>query len=142
MSDEVKQTNTGKQAVYYQLAEDYYVKKGFPVSAIASLIGDAVTDRTIRNWRERFGWDDKRKKYVLQNKQQLQKARTILDKCADIADADPNPKNLLAYMRAVQVVKSLEGVEIINPDEKEENPEENNLTPEKVKEFAKAAGLR
>jgi hypothetical protein len=132
-----KVTNTGKQAVFYQMAEDYYIKKGFPISAIIALIGDAVTDRTLRNWREKFGWDDKRKKYLLQNQQQLVKARTILDKCADIAEADPSPKNLLAYQRAMNVVRSLEGVEVISPDEKDESEEGKGLTPENAEKIRK-----
>jgi|GEM_PF-2476225 len=130
-------TNTSKQAVFYQIAEDYYVKKGFPISAIIALIGEEVTDRTLRNWREKFGWDDKRKKYLLQNQQQIVRARVILDKCADKAEADPSPKNLLAYQRATNILKSLEGVEILNPDEKDESQGTKDITPESAEKIRK-----
>jgi len=123
-------SNTSKRAVYYQQAEKLYVENGFSLQIIEDLFDKKVTRRTISNWKNEFDWDGKRKKHLEHNKSLIEETRELVKIALDNAKADPSSKNIAAYKRAVDALKALEAVNILNPDTPEKESE--GLTPEKA----------
>lgn len=143
MNDEVRQTNTAKRAVYYQKAEELYVVYGFTIEMICNLFEEKVTDRTLRNWRKDFDWDGKRRKYLDSTRSLLEDAMAMAKEALVIARAKPTQDNIKSFKLAVESVQKLRAMKAdAIAEENEDNPEEKQLTPEKIDEFAIAAGLR
>lgn len=60
------------------LAQDLYIKGTLTRKAIADAVG--VTEKTLRNWIEKYGWDDIREAMTVTRKQLLTDAYTQLKK--------------------------------------------------------------
>ena len=128
--------NTSKRAVYYQQAEDLFVKQGFSLSILEDLFDSKVTRRTISNWKNEFGWDEKRKKHLEVTKSLIDDTRELVRITLDNAKAMPTSKNITAYTRAVNALKALETVNIIAPPESEDK-KDKGLTPEAADKIRK-----
>lgn len=128
-----------KQAIYLEEAQRLFVQEGFPLDTILSMLGKHVSRKTLYNWKMQFDWDGKRKKYVEETKELHAEIRELVRLTLQRAKADPTPKNLSAFARAINAMKVYEGVKLL---EEETTPKERQeLTKDIVEKIEKDLNL-
>ncbi len=124
-----------KQAIYLEEAKRLYVQEGFSLDTIVGMLGKNVSRKTLYNWKEQYEWDKKRKEYVEQTKELHAEIRELVKLTLQRAKADPSPKNLSAFARAISAMKVYEGVKLL---EEETTPKERQeLTKDIIEKIEK-----
>lgn len=124
-----------KQAIYMEEARRLYVQEGFALDTIVGMLGKNVSRKTLYNWKEQYEWDKKRREYVEQTKEMHQEIRELVKLTLQNAKADPTPKNLSAFARAISAMKVYEGVRLL---EEETTPKERQeLTKDIIEKIEK-----
>lgn len=128
-----------KQAIYLEEAKRLYVQEGFSLDTIVGMLGKNVSRKTLYNWKEQNEWDRKRREFIEQTKAMHEEIRELTKLTLKNAKANPTPKNLLAFVRAISALKTYEGVKLL---EDETTPgERKELTGDIVTKIEKELGL-
>lgn len=119
-----------KKAIYFEEAQRQYVKQGFGLTAIEGMLDGNVTRRTLHTWKDEGNWDEKRKRYLEQHEDLSDMVMEIAKNTAKKALQDPNPKNMLALIRAINALKEKDALAMFaNAKEGEgEESEEEDVT--------------
>lgn len=124
-----------KQAIYMEEARRLYVQEGFSLDTIVGMLGKNVSRKTLYNWKETYEWDKKRREYVEQTKELHLEIRELVKLTLQNAKANPTPKNLSSFARAIAAMKVYEGVKLL---EEETTPKERQeLTKEIIEKIEK-----
>jgi hypothetical protein len=108
------------------------------IGEIASLLKGHVTPEKLADWMEQNNWEEKKKKVGEIKTALFKDARGLVNTTLAIARVVPSVNTISSYKRALE---SLVLLKKIIPPKKNKNKEGALITPERVKEFADAAGL-
>lgn len=122
----------------YRKAECLFVEGGLRLECIPAFLRSKISALVLLEWHAKGDWDCKRKKYLDLKLSLLDDAKQLASMALAIAKCKPTSVNISTFKRAVE---ALTAIEKITPDEEEEVCN-NELTPEKLDEFAKKAVLR
>lgn len=128
-----------KKAIYYDEAKRLYVQQGIGLDAIAGMLEDNVTRRTLHNWKTDGRWDDKRKRYLEEHESLQNMVMEIAKTAAKNALEKPTPKNLLALVRALSALNQKDALDMLSgehkEDEKESKEDVKKIVTESIKEI-------
>jgi len=107
------------------------------------MLGKNVARKTLFNWKKDGEWDEKRKKYIEQNKDTKEQLKRIVDITLERAEGDPTPKNLLALLRSIQAFESYGGIkpQIEGTDEPKKGGK-GGFSPEAIEAIKGLYGLK
>lgn len=126
-----------KKAIYYEEAKRLYVNNGIALDTIESMLENKVTRRTLHNWKSDGKWDDKRKRYLSEQEDLSDMVMAIAKTCAQNAAADPNPKNMLALLRAITALKEKDALALLTKTDSEKGTEGNESLVQTIMEAVK-----
>ncbi len=117
-----------KKAIYYDEAKRLFVTQGFGLTAIEGMLDGKVTRRQLHNWKTDGRWDEKRKSYLEQQEDLSDMVKKIVWTTARKALTEPNPKNLLAFTRALAAAKENDALSLLTAkDNGEEEAQEKDI---------------
>lgn len=136
----------GKTALYFEESQRLFVREGFALDTIVSMLGNKVSRKTLFNWKKDGDWDEKRKKHIEQNKDTRDQLKRIVDITLERAEKDPTPKNLLALLRAIQAYESYGGIrpqiESNENDGEQKKAGDNLYSPQAIEAIKGLYGLK
>ncbi len=128
-----------KTAIYFEEAQRLFVQEGFSLDTITGMFGKNVSRKTLFNWKKEGEWEEKRRRYVEQTKELREEIRELAKLTLKNAKANPTPKNLLAFARAISALKAYDGVKLI--EDETTTSERKELTGDIVSKIEKDLGL-
>ncbi|NTU41678.1 MAG: hypothetical protein HGA78_01220 [Nitrospirales bacterium] len=134
----------GKAAIYAEEARRLFVVQGMSLDAVAGILGNKVSRRSLQTWKTEGQWDDKRREYIAQTKDTKEQLKNIVDLTLRNAEADPTPKTLLALLRAIQAFESFGGIrpQFDETDTEPKKTPKNQYSPEVIQAIRDMYGLK
>lgn len=99
-----------KVALFNAEAERLFVREGYSLDAIVGMLGKNVARKTLFNWKRDGNWEEKRKNFLAQTKDIKDQLKNLVELTLKNAEARPEPKNILALLRAIQAYESYGGI--------------------------------
>jgi hypothetical protein len=121
-----------KSVIYVEEARRLYVEQGFPLDAIVGMLNNKVSRRQLFNWKKDGEWDLKRKAFLAQDQDLSNQIMKLAQLTIQNALSDPSPKNLLAFSRAIAVLKTPDALRLLANETTEADREKitKTITPE------------
>jgi hypothetical protein len=123
-----------KKAIYYEDAKRLYVFEGFSLDTVCELLKGNVSRKTLYNWKEAHGWDEKRKKHVESSENIAVDLQELVKKSIFQYQADPTAHNMFAVHKAITSLKIWQGVK---PLEGEEEPKDKRIKASTIEQIEK-----
>lgn len=123
-----------KLAIYNDEAKRLYVQEGLSLDAIAGILSNKVSRKTLYNWKIAGEWDEKRKDYLEQTKDMHDEILEIAKLTIKEAKARPTAKNIAAMCKAIAALKAYEGVKLIEDEttESQRGSIAKEISPDKL----------
>lgn len=134
----------GKAALYHEDAQRLYVREGLSLDAIVGVLGKAVSRKTLFNWKKEGEWEDKRRKWLDQNKDIQDQLKNLVMLTLQNAENKPSQHNLGALLRAIQIFESYGGIkpQIENAPTEASKPTKDKMSPEALEAIKALYGLK
>ncbi len=130
-----------KSAVYEDQARRWYVEDGFTLDTIVGMLDGKVSRKTLYNWEQKFGWEEKRKAFLENNEDRKSQVITLERQLFNEVKANPTSKNIkrwLLLLAAVDKYGTPDSLKIKDesPDQKEKL--KNIYSPELLEHIKQA----
>lgn len=135
---------TAKQLQYFDACEKMFVEEGLTIDAIAAKEEVKVSRKTLYNWRESGGWDDKRARFVKLTGDLRTDVMQMAREAVKRALEDPKTTNVFAAKHALSAVKMLVGYRALEAEINGEAGKEakgRSISPETIREIEEKLGL-
>ncbi len=99
-----------KAAIYAEEAKRLFVREGLSLDAILGILNGKVSRKTLFNWKTDGQWEEKRKEFLAQTRDMKDQLKSLVQLTLKNAEARPEPKNILALLRAIQAYESYGGI--------------------------------
>lgn len=126
-----------KQLQFLEDAEKLYVEDGLETITIEGILKNAVSRRTLDNWKEQYNWDKKRVNHKQKRGNLQDKVIAALDMTVNLFFADPSDKNFKKIKTGIEIAHKLGidlGIKVKGEDQKKAAPKD---IADKIKQILK-----
>jgi len=121
-----------KKAIYYDEAKRLFVTQGMALTAIEGMLDGNVSRRQLHNWKTDGRWEEKRKRYLEENESLQTMVMEIAKTTAKNALENPNPKNMLALIRALSALNQKDALELLSGNDQKKDQDNDDQDVKKI----------
>jgi len=122
-------------------AKELFVEKGFSIETITTMLMGHVSRKTLYNWRDSGGWNEKRRAKIEKRANIRERLEALLEKAITEAENNLTAQNLFAVGKAAEALRKATFIDFSDEKKTEEADKTKDISNDTIKEVRKLLGL-